>query len=237
MRLKVIACAVLERELELCASRSANEIDLDVLEQGLHNTPDELRKRAQEAIDRADPAGFDAIVLGYGLCSRGVVGLQAARTKLIVPRGHDCITFLLGSKQWYREYFDAHPGVYWYSSGWIKHNDQPSRERYEKVLAEYTAKYGLDNASYLMEVQETWIKNYELATYVDWNWPDSEQEKNFTRRSAAEMGWRYEELLGQAGLLQRLLDADWREDEVLVLEPGQTVAESFDENIIRAEKN
>lgn len=236
MRIKVISCAVLERELTLCASRCGNEVDIHMLEQGLHNTPDELRRRAQEAIDEADGQGFDAIVLGYGLCSRGVVGLRTAKTRLVVPRGHDCITLLLGSKEWYKEYFDAHPGVYWYSSGWIKHNDQPSRDRYEKTKAEYVEKYGEDNAEYLMEVQETWIKNYQLATYVDWGWPESAEEKEFTKGCAAQMGWRYNELLGQSGLLQRLLNGEWREEEVLVLEPGAEVAESFDESIIRVKE-
>ncbi len=236
MKLKVVSCAVLERELQLCASRSRNEIELFFLEQGLHNTPDELRRRAQEAIEQAQGQGFEAIILGYGLCSRGVVGLKSGKTRLVVPRGHDCITFLLGSKEWYREYFDSHPGVYWYSAGWIEHNDQPSRERYERVLAEYTEKYGQDNAKYLMEVEQSWIRNYKQATYVDWGWPDAQEQKDFTQRCAKEMGWEYDELLGQSGLLQRLLDGDWRGDEVLVLEPGQEVAESFDENIIRPQK-
>ena len=236
MKLKVVSCAVLERELQLCASRSRNEIELFFLEQGLHNTPDELRRRAQEAIDQTDGQGLDAIILGYGLCSRGVVGLRSGQTRLVVPRGHDCITFLLGSKERYREYFDSHPGVYWYSAGWIKHNDQPSSERYERVLAEYTEKYGQDNAKYLIETEQSWVSNYRMATYVDWDWPDSQEQKDFTRQCAKEMGWEYDELLGASGLLQRLLDGDWRQAEVLLLEPGEEVAESFDETIIRVKK-
>jgi hypothetical protein len=204
-----------------------------LLEQGLHNTPDELRRRVQEAIDQTEQQNVDAIILGYGLCSRGTVDLRAKQTRLVIPRGHDCITFLLGSKEKYREYFDEHRGVYWYSSGWIKHNDQPSRSRYDRVLAEYTAKYGQDNAEYLMKMEQSWATNYELATYVDWDWPEAVQEREFTRQCAGEMGWGYDELLGDSGLLQRLVDGDWRAEEVLVLEPGQMVAESFDENILR----
>ena len=235
MKLKVISCAVLEREFELCASRSKNDIELFFLEQGLHNTPDELRRRVQEAINQPDSQAFEAIILGYGLCSRGVVGLKSAKTKLVVPRGHDCITLLLGSKQWYREYFDAHPGVYWYSPGWIEHNDQPSQERYEKILAEYTEKYGQDNAKYLVELEQSWVTNYKRATYVDWDWPDSQKHKDFTQRCAKQMGWQYDELHGESGLLQRLLDGQWPEEETLVLQPGQEVAESFDETIIRTQ--
>lgn len=236
MRLKVITCAVLEREFALCASRSKNEIEIATLEQGLHNTPDELRRRAAEAIDQTTHHDFDAIILGYGLCSRGTVDLCAARTRLVIPRAHDCITMLLGSKEKYRQYFDAHPGVYWYSNGWINNNDQPSRARYERTLAEYTEKYGKDNAEYLMKMEQNWMTNYELATYVDWDWPESDQQKAFTQQCAREMGWSYDQLTGDPGLLQRIVDGDWRPDEVLVLEPGQAVAESFDPNVLRAKK-
>ena len=103
-------------------------------------------------------------------------------------------------------------------------------------MAEYTEKYGEDNAKYLMEVEQSWVGNYKLATYVDWDWPDSQEQKDFTRQCAKEMGWQYDELLGESGLLQRVLDGDWRRGEVLVLEPGEEVGESFDENIIRVKK-
>ena len=90
-----------------------------------------------------------------------------------------------------------------------------------KALREYAAKYGQDNAKYLMEVEQSWTTAYKLATYVDWDWPEAAQQKEFTRRCAEEMGWDYEELLGDSGLLQRLLDGDWCPEEVFVLEPGE----------------
>ena len=48
--------------MQLCASRSKNEIELLLLEQGLHNTPEELRRRAQKAIDQTQQEDFDAII-------------------------------------------------------------------------------------------------------------------------------------------------------------------------------
>ena len=63
------------------------------------------------------PPKYDAILIGYALCSNGVVGLTSRRIPLVIPRGHDCITLLLGSKELYRDYFDSHRGIYWYSSG------------------------------------------------------------------------------------------------------------------------
>ncbi len=91
----VIACHVLWRELSYFASLSPHNYQFQFLKQGLHNVPDQLRQELQAAIDEAGDE-YEAILLGYGLCSNGLMGIQARGTRLIVMRGHDCITFLLG---------------------------------------------------------------------------------------------------------------------------------------------
>lgn len=226
-RLQVIVCKVLQREAYFCAARSNNVVDIVLMEQGLHDEPDRLRREVQQALGRThDIQGrpYDASLLGYGLCSNGVVGL-AAEVPVVVPRGHDCITLLLGSKQRYQEYFDSHRGVYWYSPGWIESGKQPSQERYEKLLEAYTQKYGQDNATYLMEVEQTWIKEYQWATFVDWGLVNADDYKAYTRRCAAFLGWDYDELQGDPGLMQRFVDGVWNDDEFLVVPPGQRIAE------------
>jgi hypothetical protein len=178
---------------------------------------------------------YDASLLGYGLCSNGVVGL-GAEIPVVIPRGHDCITLLLGSKERYQEYFDSHRGVYWYSPGWIESGKQPGRERYEKLLEEYTVKYGADNAQYLLEVEQTWMKEYQWATYVDWGLSDSQHYKAFTRECAAFLKWNYDELAGDSGLMQRFLDGVWSDEEFLIVRPGQQIAEDVtSRGIVKAE--
>ena len=237
-RFQLVVCKVLQREAYFCAARSPNRVDVVLMEQGLHNEPDRLRGDVQKALTRThDIQGrpYDASLLGYGLCSNGTVGLSA-EIPVVIPRGHDCITLLLGSKERYRQYFDSHRGVYWYSPGWIESDAQPSRHRYEKLLEEYTAKYGADNARYLMEVEQTWMKEYNWAAYVDWGLIDSEAYKSYTRECAAFLGWDYDELPGDPGLMQRFVDGLWHENEFLVVEPGRRIAEDVtNEGIIRAE--
>ena len=178
---------------------------------------------------------YDASLLGYGLCSNGTVGLQA-EIPVVLPRGHDCITLLLGSKERYREYFDSHRGSYWYSPGWIEAGKQPSQGRYERLLEQYTAKYGQDNAQYLMEVEQTWMKEYEWATYVDWGLVESAGYKAYTKRCAEFLGWHYDEVRGDPGLMQRFVDGCWDESEFLVVEPGRRIAEDVtNAGIVRAE--
>jgi hypothetical protein len=238
MRLQFIVCKVMQREAYFCAACSKNIVDVVLMPQGLHNEPDKLRSEVQKALARTcDIQGrqYDASLLGYGLCSNGIVGLSAG-IPIVVPRGHDCITLLLGSKDRYRQYFDSHRGIYWYSPGWIEGGSQPSRELYERLLKEYEQKYGHDNAQYLMKTEQKWMKEYEWAAYVDWGLVDSDKYKKYTRQCADFLGWNYDELRGNPGLMQRLLNGDWSDSEFLIVERGKKIAEDLTrDGIIKTE--
>ncbi len=228
----------MQREAYYCAARSKNVVDVVLMEQGLHDEPDRLRTEVQKALDNTrdiQNRPYDASLLGYGLCSNGIIGLSA-KIPIVVPRGHDCITLLLGSKDKYQEYFDSHRGVYWYSPGWIESDTLPSKERYEKLLEEYKQKYGDDNAQYLMEVEQNWIKEYSWATFVDWGLTDSNEYKSYTKSCAEYLHWNYDELKGSPALMQKLIDGDWHESEFLVIKPGQKITEDLTNNgIMKAE--
>ena len=232
MRYHVIACHVLWREICHFASLSRNVFTLNFLKQGLHNTPDILRRELQSAID-ATENDHAAILIAYGLCSNGIEGITARGTRLVVARGHDCITYLLGSKDRYRAYFDAHPGTYWYSPGWIDTGSQPSRERYERVFQSYVEKYGPDNAEYLMEMQQGWFKEYSNAAYTDLGFGDTEEYKEYTRKCAEWLEWDCDEIAGDPRLIVNLLEGNWNSDEYLIVEPGETIAASYDDKIIK----
>ena len=68
----VIACAVLEIEITHFACGLSHIIRVDMLEQGLHDDPPKLREKLQAAVNGVEAeTDAEAIVLGYGLCSRG----------------------------------------------------------------------------------------------------------------------------------------------------------------------
>ena len=120
MLIKVIACEILFRELCHCAARSPSLVDFEFLTQGHHDTPKQGRVEIQRRIDAVPAGKYDAIVLGYGLCSNIVTGLVSTHTRLVIPRAHDCISLFLGSKERYQEHFASHPGTYYYTSGWLE---------------------------------------------------------------------------------------------------------------------
>ena len=116
---KIIACQIFERELTYFSAKSANTFDISYVEQVLHNTPNKLCSKLQDDIDSVT-GDYDAILLAYGLCSNGTNGLIARDHQIVIARGHDCITYFLGSKERFKNYFDTHPGTYWYTPGWIE---------------------------------------------------------------------------------------------------------------------
>ena len=234
LRLQLIACKVLQKEAYLCAARSPNIIDIVFMQQGLHDTPDLLRTEVGKALARTTDVQdnkYDATLLGYGLCSNGIVGLTA-QIPIVVPRAHDCITILLGSKEKYKEYFDAHRGIYFYSPGWIEFGKTPSKEYYEKRFREYEQKYGPDNAQYLFEAEQGWLKEYEWATYVDWDLPHCDHYKKYTRDAAEHLKLKYDQVPGDPALMQRFLDGQWDEEDFLVIPPGKKIAEDISANSI-----
>ena len=233
--LAVISCAVLELEVEHFVKELGQPVHLVNLPQGLHSEPEKLRRELQVAIDQVEAMPHvQNIALAYGLCSRGVEGVRARRCRLAIPRAHDCITILLGDRERYSKYVQLNPGTYWYSPGWNKHHIPPGKERYEKLLQEYTEKYGAENAEYLMETEQHWFGTYNRATYVDLGVGATEADLKYTHECAQWLEWTFDRQHGDPGLLKALVAGDWDERRFLVLEPGQTIRMTADGRIIEA---
>ena len=246
LRLRAIACEVLARPLYLCAARSRNVVDVQFLRRGLHDTPPVLREQLQAEIDAASAADppCDAVVLAYGLCGGATAGIEARAVPLVLPRAHDCITLFLGGRSRYQAEFIAHPGTYWYATDQVERVQAGDRagllgigatsdEELASVYGEYVAKYGKENADYLMEAMGAWRSHYDRAAFVDMGVGDSGDAERRARTEADRRGWRFERLAGDLVLLRRLLDGDWAGD-FLVLEPGQRLEMSYDEDVVRA---
>lgn len=243
LKLKVIACDVMNRELSYLAGLSQNYIDITFVHQGLHDTPDYLRKALQEEINKAEEGfpynyldtcpDYDFIIIAYGLCSNGITGISSRKVPLIIPRAHDCITLLLGSKERYNTLFHQYPGTYWFSAGWIERAWQPSELKYKTLLEDYQHRYGEENAQYLMDMEQGWLKHYKAAGFIFWDcFRNNDYFKSFTKNSADFLNWGYLEFEGSYGLLQNILSGEFNENEVLLVSPGQMVKASFNEDII-----
>jgi hypothetical protein len=240
MRIKCLACEALARPTYLAAAYSPHMVDIELVQRGLHNRPAHLRDHLQSLIDSSSGAGYDAVTLVYGLCGQAVAGLVARDTRLVIPKVHDCITLFLGSRERYTYQFENFPGTYWYSHDYIERDDgsgsslsmgSGTDSDLEAVYEEYVRKYGRDNADYLMETMGAWQKHYQRAVFVDMGIGDASQVEQRARQEAARRGWAFERMAGDLVLIRRLLNADW-ESDFLVLESGQSVSMTYDDEIL-----
>lgn len=243
MKLKCISCEALARILYHNAATSPHSIDIDLYELGLHNDPPDLQRQLQAAIDAVDAGKYDAIVMGYGLCGKATEGITARDLTIVVPRAHDCITLFLGSRDRYLREFEENTGTYWYAADYIERTLDPntslslgaltvgnSQQQYD----EFVAKYGEDNAAYLMEVMGGWEKHYQRAAYIAYDFFASPTAQDKARNDARDNQWNFDEVAGNLLLIRKLLYGEW-DDDFLMLKPGERLAMSHDDGVIRAE--
>ncbi|MBN2506847.1 MAG: DUF1638 domain-containing protein [Verrucomicrobia bacterium] len=250
MFLKVLACEIAFREICHLAARSPHVVDLEFLTQGYHDIPKTGCAEIQKRIDAVPAGRYDAILLGYGLCSNILQGLTTPHTPLVVPRAHDCITFFLGSRQRYQQLFSERPGTYYYTSGWLEclqrrrdygavwggaslpaNAGAAARQAYTL----WTRKYGEEEAQYLMQELNRWTQSYSHGVLIQFDFAQHLDLPRQVRQICHQHHWQYEEIHGDLALLQHWLDGHWDPPDFLVLQPGQKIAASGGPDIVAAE--
>ncbi len=245
MRLKVIACQVAFREICQVAARSRNFLRLEFLPYDLHDEPAKAMPRLQERIDAVPAGEFDAILVGYGLCEKILAGLTARKTRLVVPRAHDCLTFFLGSKERYAKVFFDDPRTYFYTAGWLEKNEEggggqlASQRSVATVLmpdyADFAHKHGEEQARALLEIMEAWKTRYHRALYIAFEFTDHLGYRKKVRAICQKNKWEYAEVPGDLGLLQRWVDGEWDEEDFLVVPPGRRIVPTLGDEVIGLE--
>jgi len=250
-RVIAITCEALARSTYALAAVAPHTVTIRLLRQGLHNTPRKLRAALQAEIDAIQPGECDAILLIYGICGTSTLGLTARHTPLVMARAHDCITLYLGSHARYQAEFDAQPGTYWYSLDYMERSGAiiggPNAGfsaaaglgantigQMENVYEDYVAKYGQDNADYLMEVMGEWGQHYQRAVYIDMGSGDGKVFEQMAQDQAQQRGWVFERRQGDTRLLQMMINGEWPTSEFLIVPPGHTIQQAGADGLIPA---
>jgi hypothetical protein len=229
---KVIACTVFFREICHCASISKTILDLTFLSQRLHNLGgDKLRAEIQKELDRTDPERHEGVMLGYGLCSNAIVDLKAP-VKMIIPKTHDCIAILLGSKERYNRMFKEKPAIFYSSPGWVERGtvyagDGDRVSQYEQMVK----KYGEKKAKRLVELTNVYYKNYTDFLHIDTKVCNPEFFRGSAKETAKEIGLEYKETDGTVDFLLRMFNLELDKD-FLIVPPNTAVKASYDDEVI-----
>lgn len=222
----VIACQVLQSMLErLLPAELARQVTF--MDYGLHRSPHKMTWTLQEAIDEIEEPSL--VVLGYGLCGNGLHGVKSGQHTLLIPRADDCIALLLGSRQAYVREFEAVPGTYYLSKGWLESGSHPLKE-YEECIE----KYGQEDADWIMDQQYQHYERLVLVTHSQADMEKYRPQAEEVARFCQRWGMRYEEILGSDTFVRRMIEVasgpDPGDDDFVVIPPG---GEILQEQFIR----
>jgi hypothetical protein len=241
MRLKLLGCEILSRELCDAVSRSPHQVDVAFLPKALHDLGRKaMAGRIQEAVNTV-PEYYDAVLLGYGLCGNGILGLTARTTQIVIPRVHDCISLLMGSRHRFAEYFADNPGVYFRSTGWVERAADVTPLARDRTGAGYTLdglidRYGEENGRYIYEELNRFQRSYTQLTFIETGLEPDRSPEIKAREEAVARQWKFEKIRGDLRLFHRLVRGEWDTDEFVVVPPGYRVCSKHDDNILDVEK-
>jgi len=193
----ILACQVFQILIEkLLPENLADKVIF--LDYGLHVNPKNLVGELQSKIDQIEKPSL--VILAYGLCGNGVVGLMAGDHTLIIPKTDDCIAILLGSNDLYHEVFASEPGTYYLTKGWLEAGSNPLQE-----YRDYVRRFGKEKAEMIMDTQ---YKNYSRLMFVAHSQEDVETYRDQVKEIAnycQRWDMRYEERLGSDQYIQNLI--------------------------------
>ncbi len=219
----LVACDVFRNELAplLAGAAGTRPSRVEWLEMGLHDHAERMRTAIQEAVDRieSDP-GVTTILLAYGLCGNGVLGIRTHRCRLVLPRAHDCISILFGDRLTYERYLAENPGAYFYSPGWIRGRRVPGPDRDVKVRAHYHQRFpdDPDVVEDMVAADRETYAHHGCAAYIDVT--GDKTGEDYCRSCAQHLAWRFEKIQGDDRWLRALLSGPWNNEHFVVLEPG-----------------
>ena len=202
---------------------------VEYLEMGLHDQPDVLRQEVQATINRLEENPLlDTVLLLYGVCGNGLIGIRSSRCRLVLPRAHDCVSILLGGPKVHEAILKENPGTYFYSPGWVRGKRVPGPDRDAHLRKFYGERYPDDEEMLedLIEADQETFAHHNCAAYVDVT--NNPQAESYCQGCASSLGWKYQRLAGDPSLIKDLFAGNWEASRFLVVEPGEAIESVLD---------
>lgn len=228
MKLALISCMIFSREVNHLIATSDNIIHSFWLEKSLHDYPDELRNNIQntifliEAINERniDNSPFDAIVLGYGMCSNSTLDLQSINLPIILPKCVDCMALFLGSNQKYTYLTHSYKEIFWYNKAWIENSFVPSTQTTQVEEDEISNNTSIDD---ILQAELEAMMNKKYAIFIKSKILDDTREQNFIEKTAKYFKWEYIKLDGDMTYFRNLLKGNWDDRLFLTCPSGHKI--------------
>jgi hypothetical protein len=167
----VVACNMIHDEVVCAMTESGSDHVIEWIEEGLHSSIRKLHDAVQQALDAAETAGYERVLLAFGTCGNMTEDLKTHNFELIMPKTDDCVSLML-----YPHRPAKQTGVYYLTRGWIKSGKNAWNDREQFVqrfgekkadrlmavlLGSYHSMSVIDTGAY--PVDEIWAESLELA--------------------------------------------------------------------------
>lgn len=207
----IIACENLKDDVELVLKDLNINTSIIWIDSQLHNVPEKLRMRLQGEIDNVEQASN--ILLLFGCCGSGTVGLTSRNCKIICPKVDDCFSLYMGGNERRK---NLHKSVYTYffTKTYIE-NKLSLWHEIERVKE----KYGDKNAKKIINMM---IGKYEYIRVIDTGSYDINDILHKTTKIASEHNMEHEIIKGDLTILYKALQGIWDEDFIKV-DSNQTI--------------
>ncbi len=215
----IIACSVFEPELERLRDPGSEGVHVVYLEQDMHRTPHLLPGMLQDEVDKA-AQWAEQIVLGYGLCSNGIVGVTAPQQGLAVTKAHDCVALFLGSIQEYNRLSRHCPGSYYLTHSWIERNKDPLGMMEE----EYVPRMGREMAEWGMREE---LRHYTRFVFIDTGTGDRATLRARARENADFFGMELVEVRADTRYLEKILHGPYDGGSFYLLSSGEQIQQRW----------
>lgn len=217
-RTVVIACRVLKPELEKAAEEARN-LQICYLDQGLHRSPQDMAVIIQDEIDRV--SGYASrVVLGYGLCSNGTVGVIGRHQGLVIPKCHDCIALFFGSTASFDRFSDGKPGTYYLTAGWVEERKDPLGI----IEEEYSPHLGWETALWVMGEE---LKHYTHIAFINTGVKDTISLRKRCLENARVLKKQYLEVQGSLEYFVKIIRGPFKNSDFLSLEPCERITQEM----------
>ena len=213
MAIKFLCCDVFKEEL--LSLKPPEDMDVEFISMGLHLHPAKLHQEICQIMART--TGYSLVILGFGLCGSSLKGVQAPDCPLVMPRVHDCIPVLLGSKDRYRAMQRENKQTFYSSGGWTE-GDRMMISEYERSCIKFGPKKTLKIFNMMFE-------HYNRLMFVDTGHPRHALTLGKTRDFAGILHLPCEETTGSLEYLKRLMTGPWDEEDFVLIPAHQEIRE------------
>lgn len=193
MKIGVVACNIMKREIDNVLSKIEGITELVYLEEGKHVYPDELKVSVLEALN-AMKDKVDVIFLGYGHC-QSLKGIEDNfDIPIIHPDAEDCIAILLTPER-YAEEITKEAGTWFMTPGWAEGGTKMISKAFN--LDNFASKYGD-----IEELTNELFANYTRGLFIDTGVGDDEYFIDKAKESCEMFKVRLEKVVSNSTILE-----------------------------------